>query len=133
MIDDATIQDHFDLVRGEIVPGFYCRAVASEPDALAALQASPQLRRLQNVACFQSIIVRRVDEPKRKHAIVDQVLPMDAGEGLRDHDPEPETAGSGGGMFSRRTLPVVSSADNSVSSRAMSGGAARVSRIDARE
>ena len=127
-IDDAAVQNNFDLIRREVMLRLDSPPGAEERDGRAFLQAAAQMTSLQNLAGRNPIIVGGVGEAERKHAVVDEILPVNAGEGLREHEPEPEIARRGGGVLPGRALPVILAADDGVASRRLAIGARTRSR-----
>ena len=95
MIYDAASEDDLDLIGHQTVLRLYCDDSGFQHDFPAAFELAAQIPDPERIVLFQSIIVRRLDEQERKYSVVDEVLPMDAGEALRDHDPEAEIALAG--------------------------------------
>ena len=62
--------------RGDVLDGERVRAV----------QRLVQIDQFQGVTLLHTVVVADVDELQRQHPEVGQILPVDAGEGLGDHD-----------------------------------------------
>src|SRR5436190_13541450 len=84
-VDEAAGEDHIDLFFREAVLGGN-RAGAFERDVLATRERATQIAHLQNISLAQPVVVLGMDEHQRQHAVIDEVLPMDAGKPFCQHE-----------------------------------------------
>src|SRR5699024_7323049 len=68
----------------------------------------------QVVAGRDLVVVGVVGEVQRQDSEVGQVLPVDTGVGLGDHQAQPEVSGDDRGVLPRGALPVVGAGDDDV-------------------
>ncbi len=85
-------------------------AVISRPAASASADAGD----LHRVAHLQPVVVGQVLEGQRQDAEIYEVLPVDPGEALGQHDLQPEIARGERGVLAARALAVIQAADDGV-------------------
>ena len=87
------------------------RQVLNLDDAFLA-ELPVDARESQNVTLIDTPVLVRILEGERKHAVVDQILPMDSGEALRDYDPESQVARRKRRVLTARPLAVIAAGDD---------------------
>ncbi len=94
---------------------------------LRTLSCSPENR----ISSLDTVVVCRVGEGERQDPEVDEVLPMDPREGLRDHHPQAEVARGERCVLAARALTVVVGPDHRVAAAlARPGRPLRIGLVD---
>src|SRR5699024_1238520 len=101
-----------DLPGRETVAEFEGPTVHLGGDGPALGQLITQPAEGEHIPLGQVLIARVIGELEGEDTEVREVLPMDPRQGLRHDHSQPEVAGSDDRVLTRRTLPVVLTADD---------------------
>ena len=107
MGDAAACQHHLDLTVGQTVAQLDLLLAHSGEDRGGVLQRAAQPGEAQDIVAGNPVRVRGVREFEGEDAEVREVLLVDAREGLRDDDAQPQVAGRDDRVFAGRALTVV--------------------------
>ena len=92
--DESAGQDVGHLALRESVPDFDIAVLGHVADGedVIGTQGIPQILEPEGVVLLDGVVIRRIDEFHCQHTEVREILPVDAGERLRDHHPEAQVA-----------------------------------------
>ena len=119
LTDEAPVEDHLHLPVRELVTEGVLGPVHPAGDLVPLLQLLVHVLERQDRALVDLRALALVGELEREDPEVGQVLPVDAGEGLGDHDAQAEVARADRGVLAGRALAVVGAADDGVPGRVL--------------
>ena len=100
------------------------RTPAFERDLIAILESTAQIAGAEHVVLAQPVIVGVIGEDERQHALIDEVLAVNAGKAFGQHHPKAQRSRRDRGMLARGSLAVVFSRNDRMS------GAGRACALD---